>query len=115
MGDFSSSMKKNEPTIKKCILKSILSFFGVDLEHYSEKKEKWYFRRTLALSARINNFIVVISTISVCYFNSEAAKTIGDLSGLLTTYIIGNFALQGVYTGAATYEETKKKEGEESK
>lgn len=86
-----------------------MSILGIDKEHYLESKQKWYFRRTLALAAKRNNFIVVISTIAVCYFSQEAAKTIDGLSGLLTTYIIGNFALQGVYTGAATYEETKNK------
>ena len=89
-------------------LKIALLFDNKEYElHHSEDKVKWFFRRCLALSAKWSNrFLVYGMVICVAFFPSTR-EGIKDILGFLGAYIAGNFTIQGIYMGAATWADIK--------
>lgn len=85
--------------------------------HHGEDKVKWFFRRCLALSAKWSNRVVVYSVVLLVVFIPDARDGIKDVLGFLGVYIGGNFTIQAIYMGAATYadlKEAKQKSSEDN-
>lgn len=95
-------------TPKKGILKSLLLIDHKEYElHHSDDKLKWFFRRCLALSAKWSNRILVYSVVICVAFFPSTRDGISDITGFLGAYIAGNFTIQGLYMGAATWADAK--------
>lgn len=75
--------------------------------HHGGDKVKWFFRRCLALSAKWSNRVVVYSVVITAAFVPDSREGIREILGFLGVYIGGNFTIQAIYMGAATYADIK--------
>lgn len=90
------------------VLKSLLLFDSKEYElHHSEDKVKWFFRRCLALSAKWSNRILVYGILICVAFFPSTREGISSVIGFLGAYVAGNFTIQGLYMGAATWADVR--------
>lgn len=98
------------------VLKSLLLFDSKEYElHHSEDKVKWFFRRCLALSAKWSNRILVYGILLCVAFFPSTREGISGIIGFLGAYIAGNFTIQGLYMGAATWADVKESKSDNTK
>jgi hypothetical protein len=89
-------------------LKLALLFDNKEYElHHSEDKVKWFFRRCLALSAKWSNRILIYGLVICVAFMPSTRQGISEIIGFLGAYVAGNFTIQALYMGAATWADMK--------